>query len=254
MSDFKEFFSKNAESYSKSVSHKSGEDLALLITHLDLDRSQIALDLASGTGFTAMALAKEVSSVVAYDGTSEMLEQAKKLASERDIRNIEYVIGDVSGLPFESESFDIVTCRRAAHHFTDKAKFLSEAYRVLKQGGKLGLVDMASPEADRNDVFNSLERIRDNSHVGAEKVSVWTQLVKKSGFEIVQSIGSEEEYTLERWLSPVPVDGEQGRELSEFVRNTPKELLLNANIDPEKLTLLKLRITLIAKKPMQETQ
>ena len=85
MSDFRDFFSKNAESFAKSLSHRSGEDLAILIEHIKPAAGETALDLAAGTGFTSLALAKKVSRAVAYDGTPEMLEHAKTLAREEGI-------------------------------------------------------------------------------------------------------------------------------------------------------------------------
>lgn len=250
MSDFKEFFSKNAGAYAQSESHRSGTDLSLLMNSMHLAGSMVALDLASGTGFTAMALAEHVSRVVAFDGTPEMLEQAKKLASEKGISNIEYSVGDVANLPFPDNSFDIVTCRRAAHHFTDKPRFLSEAFRVLKPGGKLGLVDMARPETDKDDIFNSLERIRDASHVGAEKVSSWEFMLAEAGFLLEEKNPSVELYTIRRWLSPVPMESRQGEDVLKLIESTDRMLLKAANVDYKDLTILKPRIGIIAMKPM----
>ena len=249
MSDFKEFFSKNADSYANSQSHKKGEDLNQLIQALNPVVSDTAIDLASGTGFTAMELASRVSKVVAFDGTREMLEKAKALASERGIGNIEYVLGDVSELPYQESTFDIITCRRAAHHFTDKKKFLSESFRTLKKGGRLGLVDMAVPESDKHNVFNHIEIIRDHSHIAAEKVETWKKLIKESGFNLSKVLTSSEEYTVEKWLSPVKMDSPEGIELQHYLKDTPEELLLNGNINREEGTILKERFVIVAEKP-----
>lgn len=248
MSDFRDFFSKNAESFAKSSSHRSGEDLAILIEHIKPAAGETALDLAAGTGFTSLALAKRVSRVVAYDGTPEMLEQAKTLAREEGITSIEFITGDVSELPFPERSFDIITCRRAAHHFTDKPKFLSEAFRVLNRGGRFGLVDMATPAADRDGIINALERIRDPSHVAAESVQEWRRLVAGAGFSIREILTSREEYTIERWLSPLKMDTQQGKEVSELIANAPSDSLAGANVDREKGTLLKERFILMAER------
>lgn len=249
MSDFKEFFSKNAESYSKSTSHKSGADLGVLIESLSLNEDMKAIDLATGTGFTAVALAVEVSNVVAYDATKEMLDQARKLAAEKNLTNIEFEIGDVMDLSFPNGSFDIATCRRAAHHFTDMRRFISEVYRVLKSGGKLGVSDMLRPEADDADIFNEMERVRDKSHIGAIRVSTWRELLTEVGFEIEKIETTDELYALERWLSPVTMESEEGREVQDIVRTRDPELLKDANIDGEKQTILKQRIVVVAKKP-----
>ncbi len=249
MSDFKEFFSKNADSYANSDSHKKGEDLNQLVKEIKPSDSDVAIDLASGTGFTAMGMAPYVSRVVAIDGTKEMLEKAKAIANENGIRNIEFAIGDVILLPYEDGTFDIATCRRAAHHFIDKKKFLAETFRVLKKGGRFGLVDMAVPESDQDNVFNQIEIIRDPSHIAAEKVGIWKALMEDAGFKILNVLTSEEEYTVEKWLSPVKMESVEGRELQTYLSRTAEEKLLKGNINRKKGTILKERFVIIAEKP-----
>lgn len=248
MSDFRDFFSKNAEAYSKSASHKTGADLGILVDYLEPGSGMQALDLATGTGFTAAALAEKVSRAVAYDATQEMLDQARKLAQEKGLTNIEFRIGDVMDLKFEDNSFDIITCRRAAHHFTDMKRFLSEALRVLKPGGKLGIADMARPETDDSNIFNKLEIIRDNSHVGALKVSTWKEILAEAGFSIDKLWTSDELYTLERWLSPVSMESEAGKDVIELVNTTDEAILKNGNVDRKEQTILKPRIVIVAVK------
>ncbi len=249
MSDFRDFFSKNAEAYSSSVSHKTGADLGILIDYLKPEHNMQALDLATGTGYTAAALSERVSRVVAYDATPEMLEQAKNLASEKNLRNIEFLSGDVMELPFDDNTFDIITCRRAAHHFTDMKKFLSEARRVLKVGGKLGIADMARPERDESNIFNKLEIIRDNSHVAALRVSTWKEILLGAGFKLEKMWSSEELYSVEKWLSPVKMESEAGQEVKKLIEETNEILLKNGNVDREKQTILKPRIVVVAGKP-----
>ncbi|MDG6997313.1 MAG: class I SAM-dependent methyltransferase, partial [Nitrososphaerota archaeon] len=90
----KEFFSKHAEGYAKSESHARGSDLALLIELAKPAKSDVVLDVATGTGFTAIEFAPLVKEVVAADITEEMLQEARKLASERGIKNIRFEYAD----------------------------------------------------------------------------------------------------------------------------------------------------------------
>ena len=159
----KDFFSKHAEDYANSESHAHGSDLSRLVELLDPKPNEIALDVGTGTGFTAMEIAHRVSRVVAIDITEEMLQQARKLAAERGILNIQFEKGDALEVPYNESSFDVVTTRRAAHHFVDVGKFLGEAARVLKDGGRLGIDDMSPPQGAK-EFTNRIEILRDKTH------------------------------------------------------------------------------------------
>ena len=248
--DVREFFGKNAEKYANSKSHAKGKDLEILINLLDPGNGSYAIDLAAGTGFTAIALAKKVGHVVAYDLTSEMLDEARKLAKNEGAGNVEFRNGDVADLPFEDSHFDIATCRRAAHHFKDKMAFLIEVKRVLKNGGKLGLVDMAAPENDPKDLFNRLERIRDSSHVKAESVSSWESLVKESGLKEGKVEIMVERITLASWLYPIAPDSEEGRKCRELVDSNLEDFTKAVEYDPKDDSFAKRRFILIAEKPL----
>ena len=201
-----EFFSKHAEAYTKSESHAHGSDLALLVELLDPTPSDVALDVATGTGFTAVELARRVKDVLAIDRTDEMLEQASKFAREQHIENIRFERGDATELPCEDSSFNIVTTRRAAHHFSDIPAFLKEARRVLLLGGMLGVVDM-SPVEGTQDFFNKIERLRDPTHARALTQKEWVQSAKDAGFLVMVSQVVPETVTLEKWLYPVKLGG-----------------------------------------------
>ena len=155
-----------------------------------------------------MQLAKLVRQVIAVDLTGEMLNKARELAFERGIKNVRFELADVSSLQFENDSFDLVTTRRAAHHFKDIPKMLSESKRVLKQGGKLGVVDMSPPE-DVEDFFNEIERLRDSTHNLAFSPIKWQRLVSDAGLSVTHVEVLEEDLTLERWLYPVNPEGSE---------------------------------------------
>ena len=249
MGEFKDFFGKNAEKYAASERHKSGKDLSILISSLNLKRTDKCLDLAAGTGFTSMELAKRTRSVVAYDGTEEMLKEAEKLSMKEGIENISFTLGRVESLPFESSSFEIVTTRRAAHHFEDKQKFLRESFRVLKSGGLIGIADLVEPEEDMNGLFDRLEAIRDPSHVKAEKISQWRKLVTKAGFKISFTEELIDPTDFLKWLYPVEPESAPGKEAIEFINNCNVYELKEMDFNRDKMVLRKHRMVLVASKP-----
>jgi ubiquinone/menaquinone biosynthesis C-methylase UbiE len=184
----KAHFAKTAAGYVSSALHARGDDLALLVAQAGEIAGLRALDVATGGGHTALALARAGAEVVATDLTPAMLEQASALiARELGVaERVSFVEAAAEALPFEDEAFDLVTCRIAAHHFAAPQRFVREAARVLKPGGKLLLIDNVSPEApELAAALNRLEKLRDASHVEAYPVSRWIGWLAEAGFDLV---------------------------------------------------------------------
>ena len=142
-------FGAAAADYAASAVHASGPSLARLIAMVRPQPGWQVLDVATGAGHTALALAPLVDRVVASDITDEMLAQTAKLAAARQLRNIETAHAEAGELAFAEASFDLVTCRLAAHHFPDPTAFVAAVWRVLKPGGTFALVDNVGPDTAR---------------------------------------------------------------------------------------------------------
>src|SRR6266704_2124703 len=99
MPDVRDSFSKVAANYSRSTFHASSVRLQEVVDLVSLKRGDLALDVATGTGNTAFALAPHVRRVVGLDLTREMLTEARRIAVERSIANIDWVLGDAEHLP-----------------------------------------------------------------------------------------------------------------------------------------------------------
>ena len=178
-------FGAAAADYVTSKVHASGPDLAWLLENAALTGSERVLDVATGGGHTAFILAPYAAEVVALDLTRPMLEVAQKEAHARGLTNISYVEGDAQALPFADESFDVVACRHAPHHFPRIQQAVSEWARVLKPGGKLLLVDSTSPEEDEaHAVLHEIETLRDPSHVRNHRISEWRTYLSTAGFSV----------------------------------------------------------------------
>lgn len=173
-------YTRQAGRYAQSRTHSQGETLEWMAARAR--GAKRALDVAAGAGFAAFALAPYVGGMVALDLTRAMLEQTRELAEPRGLLHLRLVEGDAEALPFASQSFDVVACRVAAHHFPSVPRFLAEARRVLAPGGRLLLVDTCSPEAPAVSAWQQrAERLRDPSHVRNLEVSVWQEELRRAG-------------------------------------------------------------------------
>lgn len=177
----KEQFDRQAALYATSAVHRSGPSLPALIEYADPKPGERALDVATGTGNTAFALAEKGADVTGVDVSTGMLAQARKRADAEGVA-VRFVEGSAESLPFADASFDLVVARHAPHHFRDVARFLSEAHRVLKSGGRFAMADGVSPDAEVHDWFNHWQRLRDPSHFDARTMDAWRDLAREAGF------------------------------------------------------------------------
>ena len=102
------------------------------------------LDVACGTGDMCVELLKRGCTVTGVDLSEEMLVIAK-VKGERSKVKVE--VADAENLPFEEESFDGVTCAFGVRNFVHLEKGLSEMLRVLKPGGRMVILELATPDS-----------------------------------------------------------------------------------------------------------
>lgn len=178
-------FAPNAEAYVTSESHASGPDLARLVELAAPQSTDHALDVSTGGGHTALALALLVGRMVASDLTPRMLAAARAHINAQGAANVDYVIADAERLPFLDETFDLVTVRIAPHHYPDAARATREMARVLKRGGRLVLIDNIAPEdAALDHLLNNWEKRRDPSHIRSHTLAEWRDYIARAGLRL----------------------------------------------------------------------
>ena len=220
--DVRARFAPVAANYAKAAFHTSPERLREVLELAQPQPSDLALDVATGTGNTALALAPFVRRVVGLDLTREMLAHACRLTGERSVPNAEWVLGDASRLPFANDSIDLYTVRAAPHHFTDFDGFLSEALRVLKPGGAAAFVDCAAPPAAR-EVLHDVEVRRDPSHVRSLTLAEWTERLELAGFQVEEAMSRELDWDFEDWMGNMAVEPELAADLAQVIESSEGE-------------------------------
>ncbi|MGZ3644438.1 MAG: methyltransferase domain-containing protein [Ktedonobacteraceae bacterium] len=224
-SQVQDYFSRTADSYVASFSHRSGDDLKCLIELGEWNPQLTALDIATGGGHTALAIAPLIAQVTVTDLTPRMLEKAREFILAHGVNNALFQVADAEQLPFSSESFDRVTCRIAPHHFPDLSKFVLEVARVLKTEGLFLLIDCMAPSDPELDLFdNTIEKWRDPSHGRSCTTEEWQALLKEADLSIEDIEFFRKTHQYDDWTarSQVPLD-EKAR-LSQYILDSNKRI------------------------------
>lgn len=159
------------------------------------------LDVACGTGDMAVELLRQGCSVTGVDLSKEMMAIAKQKAPQA-----EYRLADVERLPFGDASFDAVTCAFGVRNFVHLEQGLHEMLRVLKPGGRMVILELATPDSSLIRPFYNLYTRRIIPWLGQRlagsreaytylprsierfpKGDAFLQLIKNSGFRIQES-------------------------------------------------------------------
>jgi len=218
-------FGASADLYATSDVHAKGESLAVLLELLEPQQSWRALDVATGAGHTALTLAPHVAHVTASDLTPGMLFKAGELADARGLTNFDTVPADAESLPFEEDSYDLLTCRLAFHHFPDPSTALAEWARVLKPGGLLGLTDnFTVDDPPAADCYNAYEKLRDPSHHCVYSLARLHEMLEAAGFSIHATHTLTKEFEFHDWADRQHVSPSDKDKLIAMMRAIPAEL------------------------------
>jgi len=178
-------FGAAATAYSSSLTHSDSDALSRVIELTHPRPEYVVLDIATGAGHTALAIAPHVTQVIAYDMTEQMLAETRRNAMARGLTNVLTRQGTAEALPFPDGTFDIVTVRQAPHHYADVRAAVREMARVVKRGGRIVMIVSVSPEDDLLDQqWNHIEKLRDPSHVRNYRPSEWRAFVTEAGLRV----------------------------------------------------------------------
>jgi ubiquinone/menaquinone biosynthesis C-methylase UbiE len=179
-------FSRQARQLaSASAFHEKGAIERMVIALGDSAADRV-LDVACGPGIVAEAIAPHVREVNGIDATPEMIRLANERFADAHLGNGCFAVASAEQLPFVRGLFDQVVTRLSFHHFTDLPAALAEMHLVLRPGGKLVVADVVSSEdADESALHNSLEKLRDPTHVRMYAASSLLDILYFGGFRVV---------------------------------------------------------------------
>jgi len=186
-----------AESISKSIGYTDEELKIVGSANLGLGcgnplafgkikAGDVVLDLGSGAGIDSILAAEKVGKsgrVIGVDMTEEMIERAKENARKYNITNVEFLLGEIEHLPLKDNTVDTIITNCVINLTPDKAKTFSEAYRVLKPGGKIYLSDIVLLEELSKEQRNNKELIS-GCVAGALLKEDYLNKIKDAGFKV----------------------------------------------------------------------
>jgi ubiquinone/menaquinone biosynthesis C-methylase UbiE len=207
-------FSKQADHFAKLPGHAEAD--ALFVRMAEVGPGDEVLDVACGPGLVACAVAPYARRVTGIDLTPAMIERARALQAERGLANLDWLVGDVTPLPFPGARFSVVLTRYSFHHFLDPRAVLAEMVRVCRPGGRVLVADLALP-AEKAEAYDRVERLRDPSHVRVLAEAELVALLAEAGLCDVRRSGYAFEVGLEQLLQrSFPDPGDAGKVRAAF--------------------------------------
>jgi len=167
-----------------------------------LKEGDVVLDLGSGAGFDCFLAAGKVGEegrVIGVDMTNEMIDKARSNAKKGGYSNVEFRLGEIENLPVADNTIDVVISNCVINLSPDKGRVFSEAYRVLKPGGKLMVSDIVLL-SELPDFIKRSATAYVSCLSGAVVEDEYLGMMKEAGFKDIEIV-DETPYPVEKLLS-----------------------------------------------------
>lgn len=247
-----EQFARQSHRYGAGHILENIEDVRDAVAVIALPNPAKVLDVATGGGHTGLYLAGLGHEVTLADIARPMLDRAEKTALERGL-SIKTQLHPAEEFPNPSETFDLVTCRVAAHHFSQPERFVSETARVLKRHGWFLLIDgsVQDDEPEAENWMHTIEKLRDPSHHRFLTPRQWTKLCEANHLQVVETkLVPLKQPDLTWYFETAATTPENRQKVLELIKGAPESArkLFRLGTEEEKIVWWWQRLTLIARK------
>jgi ArsR family transcriptional regulator len=136
-------------------------------------------DLGAGEGLVSQLLARRAEEVICIDNSRKMVEFGSDLAAKNDFTNLRYVLGDIEAVPLKEQSVDLALLSQALHHAQHPQLAVEEAYRILRPGGELIILDLLEHQ------FEKARDLYADVWLGFSENTLY-QFLKSAGFQQIE--------------------------------------------------------------------
>jgi ubiquinone/menaquinone biosynthesis C-methylase UbiE len=217
-------FDQQAKNFSNWSVTKNTEYQKAYFDFCQISAQDTLLDFACGTGEFALFAAPKVRYVQGVDISEGMIGIAQKQAADKNIHNIKFLCHPVEKTPFENESFSIVICRSAFHHFHGYAGIFDEMVRCCQRGGRISVQDIVAysdPRIDR--FFEEFERLVDASHHKTLSKEYVQSLYDERNMKIRNTFEIEIELHFQEYLGHAHQSEKSKRKISKLIEKGLKD-------------------------------
>jgi ubiquinone/menaquinone biosynthesis C-methylase UbiE/DNA-binding MarR family transcriptional regulator len=157
-------------------------------TLLTLLPPMVIADLGAGEGTFSQLLARRSKKVIAVDNSEKMVEYGRELARKHGVKNLEYRKGDLEGVPIRDATVDLAFFSQALHHAQHPERAVAEAWRILKPGGRIVVLDLLRHN------YEEARELYADLWLGFTEVEV-TRFLRQAGFKNIETtvVHSEED-------------------------------------------------------------
>lgn len=149
-------------------------------TMLTLMPPMVIADLGAGEGTFSQLLARRSKKVIAVDNSEKMVEYGQELAAKHGLKNLEYRKGDLEDVPIRDGAVDLAFFSQALHHAQHPDRAVAEAWRILKPGGRIVVLDLL------RHTYEEARELYADLWLGFTEVEV-TRFLRQAGFKNIET-------------------------------------------------------------------